>query len=58
MKNFEKMKSSKQREKYIVNGKCFSSYEEVQDYCEKRNFRITNTTTISRGTFLIDVSSK
>ncbi|UVX32833.1 MAG: hypothetical protein [Bacteriophage sp.] len=58
MKNFEKMKSSKQREKYIVNGKRFSSYEEVEDYCEKRNFRITNTTTISRGTFLIDVSSK
>lgn len=58
MKNFEKMKSSKQREKYIVNGKRFSSYEEVEDYCEKRNFRITNTTTISRDTFLIDVSSK
>ena len=58
MKNFEKMKSSKQREKYIVNGKRFSSYEEVEDYCEKRNFRITNTTTISRGTLLIDVSSK
>lgn len=58
MKNFEKMKSSKQREKYIVNGKRFSSYEEVEDYCEKRNFRITNTTTISRSTFLIDVSSK
>lgn len=58
MENFEKMKSSKQREKYIVNGKRFSSYEEVEDYCEKRNFRITNTTTISKGTFLIDVSSK
>lgn len=57
MKNFERMKGSKQKEKYIVNGKRFSSYEEVEDYCEKRNFRITNTTTI-RGTFLIDVSSK
>lgn len=52
------MKGSKQREKYIVNGKRFSSYEEVEDYCEKRNFRITNTTTISKGTFLIDVTSK
>lgn len=35
MKNFERMKGSKQREKYIVNGKRFSSYEEVEDYCEK-----------------------
>lgn len=58
MKNFERMKGSKQREKYIVNGKRFSSYEKVEDYCEKRNFRITNTTTISKGTFLIDVTSK
>lgn len=46
MKNFERMKGSKQREKYIVNGKRFSSYEEVEDYCEKRNFRITNLSLI------------
>lgn len=58
MRNFTRMKGLKQKEKYIVNGRRFSSYEEVEDYCEKRNFRITNTTTISRGTFLIDVSSK
>jgi len=51
-------RNNKSNEKYIVNGRRFSSYEEVQNYCEKRNFRITNTTTISRDTFLIDVTPK
>lgn len=53
-----KRRTSNSKEKYICNGKHFSSYDEVVEYCEKRAFRITNTTTIGKGIFLIDVSSK
>lgn len=53
-----KRRTSKTKEKYICNGKHFSSYDEVVDYCDKRAFRITNTTTIGKGTYLIDVTSK
>lgn len=53
-----KRKTSKTKEKYICNGKHFPSYEEVMEYCDKRAFRITNTTTIGKGIFLIDVTSK
>ena len=34
-------------EKYIVNGKILNSYEEVEKYCEDKNFRIRNTTTMT-----------
>lgn len=46
------------KEKYICNGKTFASYEDVMDYCDKRGFRITNTTTMRKGVYLIDVTSK
>lgn len=58
MKNFEKVRKSVSNERYICNGKRFSSYEEVESYCEKRGFRITNTNTIKNNVFLVDVSSK
>lgn len=58
MKKFEKNNSEKQREKFICNGKHFQSYEDVERYCETRRFRINNTTTIGKNTFLIDVTSK
>lgn len=58
MKNFEKTKSIRLKEKFICNGKPFQSYEDVERYCETRRFRINNTTTIGKNTFLIDVTSK
>lgn len=44
-------------EKYIVNGQTFKSYDEVVSYCEKNNFRVTNTETIRKNVFLITVNS-
>lgn len=44
-------------EKYIVNGQTFKSYEEVVTYCEKNNFRVTNTETIRKNTYLISITS-
>ena len=49
------MKSEK--EKYIVNGNIYSSYEEVIEYCKANQYRVTNTTTIRNNTYLISISS-
>lgn len=57
MKNFEKTKSIRLKEKFICNGKHFASYDAVETYCETRRFRINNTTTIGKNTFLVDVTS-
>lgn len=45
------------KEKYIVNGQTFKSYDEVITYCEQHNFRVTNTETIRKNVYLITVSS-
>jgi hypothetical protein len=47
----------KTKETYIANGKRFNSYDEVIDYCKEHNYRVTNTTTIRKNTFLIDLTS-
>jgi len=44
-------------EKYIVNGQTFKTYDEVIAYCERNNFRVTNTETIRENVYLISVSS-
>lgn len=45
------------KETYICNGKRFSSYDEVIKYCKENSFRVTNTTTLNRNTYLIDITS-
>lgn len=44
-------------ETYIVDGRKFKSYDEVIEYCEKNNFRVTNTETIYKGIYLITVTT-
>lgn len=45
------------KEIYICNGKRFSSYDEVIQYCKENSFRVSNTTTLKRNTYLIDIVS-
>lgn len=45
------------KESYIVNGKTFSSYDEVIDYCKENNYHIQQTQTVKKGKFLIFVNS-
>ena len=47
----------KTKEKFIVNGKIFNTYEEVVEYNKLFNFRVTNTETIKKGVYLISVTS-
>jgi hypothetical protein len=56
--NYKNIKiMAKVNEVYICNGKRFSSYEAVLDYCKENGYRVTNTNTIGRNKFLIAVAS-
>lgn len=39
------------KDRYIVNGKTFESFESALTFCESQNFRITKTETIKPGIF-------
>jgi len=43
------------KEVYICDGRKFKTYEEVIYYCEANKFRVTNTQTLRKGVYLIDV---
>lgn len=45
------------KQKFICNGQSFKSYDDAIAYCEKNNFRVTNTQTIKKNTFLISITS-
>jgi hypothetical protein len=47
----------KKIEKYIANGKYFTSYEDVENYAKANGYRITNTETIRKNVYLISLSS-
>lgn len=43
-------------EKYIANGRHFSTYEEAETYAGTLGLRITNTETIRKGVYLLTLS--
>lgn len=45
------------KQKFICNGQFFKSYDDVIAYCEKNNFRVTNTQAIRKNVYLITVST-
>lgn len=44
------------KEKYIVNGEIFNSYKDVVDYCSKNGYRVTNTETVRKNTYVISIT--
>ena len=50
------MKSVK-KERYIVNGVFFPSYEDVVSYNEANRFRVVSTQTVRPGVYLVSVAS-
>lgn len=44
-------------EKYLCNGKTFTSYDAVIEYCKGNNFRVINTETVRKNTYLITIKS-
>lgn len=45
------------KETYLVNGRKFASYDEVIAYCQQNNFRVTNTQTIGKNTYVISITN-
>ena len=43
------------KETYIVNGRRFDQFEDVLEYVYELGMRITNTKTIKKGTYLIEL---
>lgn len=44
------------KEKYIVNGIIFHSYNEVIKYCKLNNYRVTNTETVRENIYIIPIT--
>ena len=44
------------KEKYIVNGHTFPTYEDVVEYNKKNNFKTTGTATVKKNVFVITVN--
>ena len=47
---------SNTKEKYIANGNIFHSYEDVIDYCKENGYRVTNTETVKKNTYVISIT--
>jgi hypothetical protein len=46
------------KERFIANGMFFPSHEAVEEYARLNDYRISNTQTIRRGTFLVTLQIK
>jgi hypothetical protein len=45
------------QETYIINGRQYTSYEDAIAYCKKQGFRVTNTSTLKVGIYLLTVTN-
>jgi hypothetical protein len=45
------------KERYICNGRTFTSFEQVEEYAHSLGMRVTNTQTLRKGVYLITINS-